>query len=279
MGGPLQLVRAEAVRENVVRLSFSDAVYFSEFLDPHDASSRRRYAITPTPGSVDDDGDPTRPIFPATIDVVGAAGSVLEVTTDRPMSSWPAKYLIAVNQLRSSNGNPLDPAFTSQTFSAVRYAEIDGAAAAVTTSGDFANPQTVSGLATGATLAQSQLLGSFPIGPDGDYATDRGLTGYKKRIIRRLISSKGGFASLPSTYGLGAMQRVKKVLRPTDATTLAADAQVQVQQDPETKSCSVTVDTQKTDPTLPVGVVVFHIQAIHVSGQSTGDLAVPMAIS
>jgi hypothetical protein len=255
-------------------LTFSDAPYFSKLLDPHDASSRRRFTVMPIPGSVDDDGDPTRPVLPCTIAIVGSAGKVLDVTVDRPFSSWPSKYSITVNQLRSSFGAPLDPTKTTAQFAGVQYDEIGGATRPVASSGDFSNPQTSNGITVGVTPEQAAILGSYPIGPDGDYATDRGVASWKKRILRRLLSNRGGFASLPATYGLGPQQRIKKLFRKTDAVALAGEAEAQCLLDPETKAAKVTVVEVKGAP----NVGYFRIQAKHVTGSSfEEDLPIPVS--
>lgn len=269
----LQLLAATPLRENVVQLEFNGAVYFSGLLDPSDASNRKRFSIVPVQGSRDEDGDPARPVFAAIISQGGAGGSLLNVATDRPFSSWPAKYSISANQIRAVNGALLDLTRTSVTFDGVQYDEAGGANRPVVSSADFANPQTVSGLAVGISPAQSAILGSYPIGPDGDYATDQGLVSWKKRIFRRLLARKGGFAALSAIYGLGAQERLKQPFSGTLGTQLSADAKVQVLADPETASADVTFVQNPEAPQIGY----FTIVAMHVSGQGMNE-TLPMAI-
>jgi hypothetical protein len=265
--GELQLLSAIPLRENVVRLQFSKVPYFTRLLDPSDASSRKRYSIVPVDGSLDDDGDPTRPVFPTLIEVAALAfsgGSAIDVAVDRPFSSWPSKYIVAVNGMKAVDGSLLDPNRTSAVFDGLQYAEGGGAARPAVSAGDFANPQTLDGIAVGVSPQQAAILGSYPIGPSGDYATDVGIDSYKKRIIRRLLSRKGGFAGLPASYGLGAQERLKKLFRGSDATALAADARTQVLADPET--ASATVDFVPQPGGKSIGY--FRIKAVHISGAS-----------
>ncbi len=268
----LRLLSATPIRENVVRLGFNLEIYFSRLLDPGDGSNRKRYVVTPVAGSVDDDGDPTRPVFPALIRAPGS-GNTIDITFDRMMSSWPAKYSIAVNQLRSRGGAQLDLLRTSTTFDGVQYDETGGANRAAVTNADFANPQTTEGLAIGISPEQAAILGSYPMGPTGDYANDQGLGSYKKRIFRRLLARKGGYAALSVSYGLGAQDRIKKLMRGTDTTQLGDDATSQVLADPETKKASVTFTRVPGSPSIGY----FTIVALHVSGQAINE-TMPVSI-
>jgi hypothetical protein len=271
----LALVGAVPVRENVVRLSFNQAPYFSGVLDPSDASNRFRYTIVPDPTSADPDGLPPRLVSPAVPEVApvpGAAGSAIDLTLDRRMSAWPARYLVSVNGMRASaSGALLMVGGTS--------APCDGLAAVppppdrdkVAAGSDFANPQSRLGLGDNVPLGAKTVLGAYPVDASGDYASDRGLASYRKRVVRRLAARLNGFAHLAG-YGLGAVDRVKRLDRGGDAETLAKEAEAQVMAEPETAEARVSVERSSTNPS----VVVLRIRARTRSGSNV-DMGVPFA--
>lgn len=254
-GDDLELVSAEPWRENVVRLGFNLPVHFTALLDPFDASDVSRYSIVVVDGTVGEDGQPARPVLPAHVElpsVDGARGRFLDLVVDRSFSPYPARYLVSVHQLRASTGELLLPGKTSMEFDGLAAARSVQMREALIGRGDFANPQSPLGVPIGA----AALLGSYPVNESGDYASDRGLASYKKRVVRRLTSRKGAFRHLRD-YGVGAIDQVKQLDRPGLREQLAADAETQIKREPETLSVKVSIVTLEEHP----NVAWFRIRA------------------
>lgn len=287
-GGPavlptLELQSVTASRENAVQLTFNLPVYFSGVLDPNDGSFVNKYLVLPVAGTIGMDGTAARPVdvmqvLPVPAAVTGLlAGRVLEVTLDRPMTAYPAEYSVIVTGLFSADlAAALDPAFTSAAcFGAYRLLS-DITVDDPVPFRDFANPQDF-GAALAAGLANPQdpnNLGTQPIDGTGDYATDSGIVGYKKRILRRLQTRPGGFLHLGKGYGVGVTRYGKKNMTPAVRGRLAAEAEAQIMKEPETKQVRVRA---LVDPLHP-GVVRFQIIAQMRTG-ATVQMAAPFVLA
>lgn len=249
-GGPVGsgiffLLSALAIAENVVQLAFNNVVYYSGLLDPPDASNASNYVIVAATNTVGYDGNPARPvnvvaITPVTSDLPNGApsGSVLDVTTDRPMTPYPALYSIEVSGLFTAD---LSQALANTTLGYYGlYRELVSPSVDLPhPTRDFANP---SSLSTAINLPNPQNpanLGVFSVS-NGDYAFDQGMASFKKRVYRRLITRPGGFLHLGKGYGVGVPQQGKKLARPSTIRALSATAEKQIGQEPETQACSVT---------------------------------------
>lgn len=263
----LELLSALAVRENVVRLTFNVAPKFTKQLDPNDAANPERFTFAPQALPIGIDGEPARAIRAARVEVAkipGALGSVLDVTTDRPMSPWPCRYLAAVNQLVSYSGALLAIGKTSVVFEAVYRQLRPQSVSSPTPSRDIANPQTYSAQLDTIPLAgNAQLLGVIPIDASGDYAFDQGLTQQKKRIIRRLLTPKGAFPALPN-YGVGVPTYGKRLGVEGVRQQICADAEAQIAQEPDVAGVRVTA---VSDPQKPE-ITIFRVK---VRVASSGD--------
>lgn len=279
LGEGLELVDAQPLRENVVRLAFNRAVRFTQLLDPFDASDIDHYAVTADATTIGADSLPPRPVLPIVAELVlieGAGGRLVDVTVDRSFGPYPGRYLIAVNGLRATSGQPLTIGRTSFPFDGLAMAPRDPSLSAAASSGDFANPQTVQGLGeTGMIPASAaKLLGTFPIDGSGDYGIDRGLRSYKKRVIRRLTTAQGAFAHLAaSRYGVGMANAVKALGRAGVRESLAKEAETQIKLEPETRAVKVTVDQPAATP----GVTIFRIRAKTISGEDVA-MDVPFSV-
>lgn len=278
LGEGLELVGAQPVRENVVRLVFNRAVRFTMLLDPFDASNIEHYAVTADSSTIGADSLPPRTVLPivaALALIEGAAGRLLDVTVDRGFGPYPGRYTIAVNGLRATTGEPLTIGRTSQAFDGLAMAARDPSLNAAAAAGDFANPQTVQGLGeTGRIPASAaKLLGTFPIDGSGDYGIDRGILSYKKRIIRRLTTAQGAFAHLAaSRYGVGMGNAVKALGRAGVRESLASEAETQIRLEPETKSVKVTA--REGTP----GVTIFAVRCQTYAGDGVA-MDVPFSVS
>lgn len=276
-GGPgagdgLEVVDARAVRENVVRVEFNQPPYFSSLLDPSDASSPERFAVTPVAG-VAGDGLPTRPVTPASVEralFAGAGGRFLDLAVDRPFSPFPGAYVVAVNNLVvEATGALLLPGKTSRRFPSLYRGRVPHRPDLAIGRTDFANPSTTRDLDG---LADGTPLGTFAVDASGDYAADRGMASYRKRVLRRLMTKRGRFAHLPN-YGVGVPDNVKQLARAGLREEIADDAEKQIKLEPETDSAAVTVVPDADRPSL----LHLRVRAVTRDGH-TLDLSVPLLV-
>lgn len=273
-GDELRLARVEPVRENVLRIEFTEAPYFSGILDPHDASNPSRYNITPDSSSTSGDGKPPRSVTPVLVEVFGGAGSIIDITVDRPFSPYPGNYFLAVNGLVSSLTGALLAADGSafQFRGLYRFVPPPRRDLAIP-SRDIANPQTLNALLDPLPVTTDPLiLGSIPVGDGGDYAFDEGVTNLKKRVYRRLLTRKGGFAALPD-YGVGVPDQLKRLGIAAVRSQLAAEAQKQLASEPDVEAVSVKVVNDADAP----GLVRFKVRVRAKFTESFIDIDVPFS--
>lgn len=257
----LYLVQAVAVRENAVRLTFNVPVRYTGVLGPNDASQVELYTVTPVEGSAGADGEPTRAVLPVLVTKVSnedvGLASVVDVWVDRPFSPHPSLYQVQVTDLVDAAGDPIETTLSALQFIGVYRQLRPVTPEAMVANRDIANPQTLGG-ALSATLPNplsASVLGTFPVDSTGDYAPDRGLESYRKRVLRRLMTRRGAFAHLPRDYGVSVPDHVKQLARPGVIEALAADAEEQIRQEPETVEVRVTTELRAG------GVLVLHVFA------------------
>ena len=248
---PLAFLGALAPAENVVRILLNAVPYYSGILDAYDASDPTHYVVTPLAGSQGYDGNPLRPVSTVQALISTQASNAIDVYLDRPMSPYPAQYVVFASNLATSSLSYTIGSSGSLQYYGV-YRELVPQHEDVATSlRDLANPQTASAI-------QSQVLGSqvpvpalgvFNVDASGDYAFDSGIQSVKKRILRRGLTSPGAFAHLPS-YGVGLMDAVKKLGTPRVQSKLAANYQRQILLEPEVVSASVVVVPDPGAPNL-----------------------------
>lgn len=248
----LEIVSALAIRENCVRIIFNHPVLYTDVRGRIDAADPKNYAFDPVPTTIGDDGLPPRAVFPVLVElsaVPGANGRAIDVWLDRRMSPYPALYearcvrTVAANCAALGNATALFPGAT--------WAPPTPASEAVTAT-DIANP----GFETEPIPGMSQILGVYPVTAEGDYATDKGIASYKKRIVRRLTTRRGAFAHLPS-YGVGVLDEIKKLARQSTRQKLAADAEAQIREEPETIAVEVEITENAQNP----GLFIFRVRA------------------
>lgn len=265
----LELLSALAIRENVVRLTFNVAPQFTMLLTPNDASNPKRYQFVPLAEPVGLAGEPARPVLPVLVErprLAGAQGAVLEVTLDRPMTPWPSRYRVAVNQLVSVDGALLLPGRTSFVFEAVYRQLRPQSASSPTPSRDVANPQTYQAQLDPLPQAGDPLaLGVIPIDASGDYAFDEGMTQLKKRVFRRLLTKKGAFPALPG-YGVGIPSYGKRLGIEGIRQQIVEEAQVQLRQEPDVAAVRVSAFSSPQN----AAVTIFRVR-IRVAGTG-GDV-------
>jgi hypothetical protein len=247
----MQVIGAFAQAENVFRVQFSQAVYYTGFLDAPDASKPQLYTATPVAGTVGYDGNPARALNVLTVTQPSVAGfpngTFLDLTTDRPMTPFPAKYLVGVGTVFSADlTQQLSASFSTAVVLAV-YAALKPPDPSVSAPmRDVANPQTLAAArrSTADTVGYATLLGTLQYAADGDYAGEQNDDSLRQRQYRRLFCKRGGFVHLPG-YGVGVTTYLKRLASTSARDQLAADCQSQFAQEPE--AASVRVST-RLDP-------------------------------
>ncbi len=253
----LRMLGAEAVRENVVRVTFNAAPLFDRLLGPNDASDPKRFQIVADVLTIGRDGEPARPVLPVLVEVAPielSFGAVLDVTTDRPLSPWPTYYRISATQLVvAATGGLLDPAASSREFQGL-YRELRVPTTAIATpSQDVASPaagfDVVPGLPALTPSDEELQLGTYVPGDDGDYATDSGIAQLRKRIFRRFVTAPGAFAHLPG-YGLGVRSYGKRLGTAAVRQQLVATAMAQLREEPDVVAVKVRAETDARNPSI-----------------------------
>lgn len=265
--GSIDFLDAVAIRENVVRMEFDEAVYLSNLLDFEDASKVSRWQVAAVPTTIGASGDAARPVSVIRVELAGEADGVSDVDfgrfvnlyLDRPMTPFPAQYdvswtdVYALDLGSSSTGSRRILA----AYRVLAPPSIDAPRPAR----DFANPQTEAAFAS--RRSGPAVLGTFVVGTDGDYAADEGLESLKKRVIRRLVTATNAFAHLPG-YGVGIPEHAKRLGIAAVITQLAAEAEAQILQEPDVSRARVIGVLDAKNP----GIVVFRVMVQPLVGSA-----------
>jgi hypothetical protein len=237
--GSFFLVSGETIRENMVRLTFSEPPHYSLWHDPGDASVLSNYSIQKIHWSIGIDGQLARTVAPAKVMATDFDPFSVDLWTDRAMTAFGAFYLVAVTGIKSNAGHWLASGDQSVIVNGMQMGMAVALLDQAASTRDIANPQVGSALLDPmASAVDARLLGSYSADHTGDIARDEGLTSYQKRVYRRLITRKDSFAHLRG-YGTNFVKSVQTLARHGVAQALCADAEQQVRQEPETVDCSV----------------------------------------
>lgn len=261
----VSLVQAVCVRENVARLTFDAPIYFTGVLDPGDASDVARYLITPDASTIGGDGFAPRPVLPARSVLFDA--STVDLWVDRRFSPYPARYSVKANGLLAADalsGLLAD----SASFFSVQAGSPNPSVESLVSNADLANPQSLSTAVGSVPNPTDAVLGTLPVDDTGDLARDQGLASYKKRVLRRLSTPKGRHRHLPK-YGVNLFASVKLLARASTIQDLAADAEDQIRQEPETVKAQVDVVMQG-------GVAFFKVRVRCSLATNPVDLFAPV---
>ena len=263
----LTILSAVAVRENCVRLTFNLILAYTDVRGLVDAADPDNYVIEPVEDTIGEDGLPPRPVFPVLVEQVkrpDVNGKAIDVWLDRRLSPYPAQYRVRGVRSVAANGAALSSLIA--VFHGVTWAP-PTPENATTPATDIANPGYESASIPGST----QILGVYPTTSQGDYATDQGLVSYKKRIFRRLTTRRGRFAHLPN-YGVGLLDQIKRLAKPSIKQTIAAQAEAQIREEPETLDVRVTITSDANTP----GLFRFRVQA-RTGVYGTVNLDIPVS--
>lgn len=247
---------AVAIRENVVRVEFSQEVFFTGLLEPEDASRREKWTVTEDASTAGLTGDAARPVAVVRAELAGAEdgvgeadyGRFVNLILDRPLTPFPSAYSVAWEGVFSADLSV--EAEGSAGFQGA-YRRVDQPTIeSPRKSMDFANPQTVAAARTSVPNPTAAIvLGTFATGDDGDYAVDEGVQSIRKRCMRRIFTRKNGFAHLPG-YGVGLPQAAKKNGSPDTLASLRADAEEQISREPDVARVRVQIVRSSATPSL-----------------------------
>lgn len=255
LGIGFNFIDAQALKENIIRVEFSENFYFTGFFDPGDASVDSNWTVTVVDGTSGISGDDAREVNVVFVELSGEddgvfgadQGRFLNVVLDRPMTPWPAQYTLTWSNIYSQDLSQTS-AGTAQV--AATYRQLETPQIQVPTpSRDIANPQTLLAAQSSIPNPIASALGTFGVDDRGDYALDEGDINLKKRILRRLLTRKNAFAHLPG-YGVGVPDRIKQLGTVAALASLRADAEAQIAQEPDVQQVRVLILIPSDAPNL-----------------------------
>jgi hypothetical protein len=242
-GDLLTVTDAEAVAENAVRVTFNVPVLLDNIGAFDDGRVAENYVVAPLTFGA-------RSVAVAAIELDGAELDSVILRLDRNMSGAPAVYDARVARVRGAAGEVLDPGAAFAPFLGLaRFRPPVQPDTSATRYRDFANPQSLRDY-PGVT---DDRLGQYQVDGTGDIVLDSGVTNIRKRVLRRLLTSPGGFYHLPD-YGVGLPGRVKRLMTDVELAALQRDAQRQIAGEPGVEAAEVRV--ARSGAILRVGVRV-----------------------
>lgn len=256
---PITIVDCQPIRENVIRVEFDMVLFHTGLLEGKDSSRLEKWVVTADPSTTGISGEAARAVRVVKVELTGEDGGVApedygrfaSLILDRPMTPWPAVYSVAWSDIwgaESTSGT------TGSATMLAAYRRIEPPTIeAPRRSRDFANPQNVR-LGRGSFPDPELVLGTFGIADDGDYAMDEGEASLKKRILRRVMTRKNAFVHLPG-YGVGVPEHAKKLGRGAVISSLRADAEAQIGEEPDVAATRVVIVQEPNEP----GLVKFRI--------------------
>ena len=261
-GGPpaggFAIVGADPVNETTVRVALSEQPYSDGVGSVADALDESHWTVTLVAGGVGLDGQPVRAVSAVLASLVPGTPTCVDVTVDRPFSPYPCRYAVSATGLRAMlSGLPLAPGYTSATFHGLLRTVESASRDLAMRNRDVGSPQTPGAAMDPLPDPLGAILGSFNPDATGDYAYDEGLTGYRKRILRRIFCRKRRFIFLPPTWGLGIADNIKRQNTPSGREAIRSDMEAQILAEPDTASCTVTTLLSHLSP----NIVRFKIQA------------------
>lgn len=223
-GGPIHVVRARAIKGQVVRVAFDAPPLAVSAAGVNDGLNPVNYTVTVVTGqasqplSVGVDPDP----IPGPAAVVLAGETGLDVHVDRPLVVG-IRYRITVStQVRGATGGAMGAPYAAE-FTGVVLLRALRVTPRRTDLVDIRN---------------DPFVGRFLPTSAGDLQNQGGIDSLRKRILRRLVTPTNAFAHLPG-YGLGL--RLKDPASIAQLQAFKAEALTQIGQEPEVVAASITV--------------------------------------
>lgn len=234
-GGPINVVRALAVSGRTVRVVFAEAPVFRSPGGPYDAMNPSLFFFSV------DAGTATSPLATAVGSAlvagpargVGNGGAAeergVDVGVDRGLIAG-ITYRVAVRDVQSAFGGILGSSY-SQPFSGVVPLQ--------------EKPKTIRGRpTTNIDYGNDPFLGSWRADDSGDIAPQDAASGFRKRVLRRLMTFKDSFAFLK---GYGVTVKLKELEGLAEIAALKVDVERQILLEPETAAVSVDVSLLATN--------------------------------
>lgn len=233
-GGPLHIVRARAVRGQVVRVVYDEEPLHRSAVGSNDALNPANYSFEAVNGVLYGSAAGATPTLLAlgvdegvvrgpTLGVQAGDECALDVHVDKPLVVGMV-YRVTVRNVKSRFGGILGAPY-SATFSGI----VAMAAMAV--------PRQPPAL----DWANNPALGNWTIDSGGDISTDAGLNNLRKRIFRRMTTPRGAFSWMPD-YGAG--RGLKEVASLGQLQGLRSEIVEQVKREPEVESVTVNLTLQ-----------------------------------
>jgi len=280
--GPLQIASVLAVSENLIRVEFTVPIYFTGLLVPSDAALPSNWAVEPQTQTTGQNGEPCRPVTvvavarPPLADVPALDNPrYVDLTIDRPMTPFPAVYALRIVGAIFTADLSFCLEDAGTYFPGIYRVLQEPSLQPEVGSRDFANAQTGADALANLTNADSSRLnlGTYQVGADGDYAFDEGVSNYRKRIVRRIVTRTGGFSWLPN-YGADVPAYGKRLGQASVLTGIVTDVQKQIMLEPDTSKARVIPDLTN----LPNGLFKLVIIAKMRTGESK-SFTIPIPIS
>ncbi len=252
----LAVVSAAPVAENRVRVTFNMAPSRTGLLTLDDGLRPQNYgfaALELPAGS--------RSVRAVLAELVAGDELSADVTLDRPLSPYPARYVVVVSNVVSESGFSLGPDREAE-FDGLLTKRVPELPELATGARDVANPQTRSATLDPIPGVTLETLGSIPADDTGDYAFDEGDAYLRKRVWRRIVTRKNGFYHLKD-YGLGVLDLLKKLSRRSALALLRQDAEDQIREEPDVEDVEVSLSVRTT----PGGTILDFGVVVHASGR------------
>jgi len=158
--------------------------------------------------------------------------NTIRLYTDGPLVPGQS-YTMGYGGITAVSGAMLWPTTGSATWTAFGADESPAPARLERSRWDIRNPQT-------SRDAGGVELGTMAVDEEGDVDVETGRAYLRKRIMRRLSTSKGAFAHLPN-YGIEL--NTKELCRPAQLRRLQQDVEAQVAEEPDVVSVRAAVSS------------------------------------
>jgi hypothetical protein len=229
-GGPLFVVRARALKSHVVRVVFDEEPLHMSPAGRADALNPANYQfvnLTGTlyspsgPGTITAVGVDKTMVVGPTVAVQSGDERAFDVHVDRVLLMTMTYQVTAFN-IKSKLGGGLGSPFSATFVGVGQLTKV-------------LPPRQGAGLTD---IANAIAIGGWNVDDSGDFATETDIDSLRKRIFRRLTTTRGAFAFLP-TYGIGL--KLKELAGVAETQALKADIQQQILREPEVKNVDVTL--------------------------------------
>lgn len=250
-GGPLAVLRARAIKGQLVRVTFNEEPLHQSPAGKNDALNPANYFFTCTSGELYEAAVGTAPtVLPTLVDAspiqgpgIGLTDSTewaVDVHTDKPLVVGLTYSVTVVNVLAKLGGTLASPA----------SAEFPGIVRNTVATKPRNNNDLVD-------IGSDLITGHFLTDDSGDLSPQGGVDGLRKRIFRRLTTNKGAFPWM-SDYGVGL--RLKEPGSLAQMQLLKTDVVQQIGREPDVASVEAYLSLDQS------GILTLQINAIRKGG-------------